>query len=123
MPSRSEHLQAAHNNRILAEQLLLSPDGLPWAPVLGFYSALHMLDAYLAILDMHPTSHVSRRTMVQRNPMLQLILVDYRELEKLSREARYDLRPFTPEEARSLLDGELRRVTAAITALLQPANP
>jgi hypothetical protein len=123
MPRREDHLSAARANEQLAAELLTSPSGLAWSPVLAFYAGLHLVDAYLALRNIHPQNHGSRRAQLDRDPDLRAIRNDYRLLERRSREARYDLIVFTPHEARALLDGELQRITVAIRSILDSTNP
>ena len=123
MPQLGEHLRAAQANQELASVLTSLPGGISWSPVVSFYAALHLVDAYLATLGVHPVSHVARRAVIRRTESLEPVLDDYRTLEALSREARYDLRQFSQAEASSLMTGELARVSDAIRSLLGPGIP
>jgi hypothetical protein len=117
MPDRGSHLQAARDNEALALELLDHDLGLAWAPVLGFYSALNLIDAYLATVDVHPRSHVLRRARISQESALR-IARDYLDLELCSQQARYKLLTFTRPEVRAILDGPLTRIREAISFLL-----
>ena len=123
MPQLEAHLQASEANAYLARELITLQGGLAWSPVLAFYSALHQVDTYLALSNVHPTSHVARRSLLRETAGLLTIFDDYRLLETLSRDARYDLRTFTSREATDLIEGELARITATVAALIRAANP
>jgi hypothetical protein len=122
MPEGDRHLQAAQDNEALANDLVDRRTGRSWSPVLCFYSALHWVDAYLATLEIHPSTHAARRAFISRVPGLESIADDYQRLESRSREARYELTQFTREEAFLLLQNELRRIREVIQALLGPPN-
>ena len=117
MPSEAAHRRAAEVNEDLAADLLASrPE---WAVVVTFYSALHLVDTFLARSGIHPTSHTDRERLIART-QLRPIYAEYRRLNTRSREARYDLRSFTAREARALLTGELAGIKAHVAGLLQP---
>ena len=122
MPRLEDHLGAAQINRELAFDLTTQPRGISWAPVVGFYAALHLVDAFLASGGIHPATHVIRRAVMRESRELQILLEDYRTLEALSRESRYELRRFSETDARELLDGELGRISKAIHDLLDQAG-
>jgi hypothetical protein len=118
MPRLEAHLRASQENQDLAATLISTPGGVSWAPVVAFYAALHLVDAYLATIGVHPMSHVERRAAIRQTRVLAPILRDYRILEAMSRESRYDLRRFSAAEASSLLASELTRVRDGIESLL-----
>jgi hypothetical protein len=115
MPSEASHRRAAEVNESLAANLLASrPE---WAIVVGFYSALHLVDAFLARSSIHPGSHTERERLIALT-QLRPLYTDYRRLDRRSREARYDLRQFSSREARALLTGELATIKARTARLL-----
>jgi hypothetical protein len=115
MPDQDQHIEAAQANEATALSLLDSSPS--WAVVLAFYSALHWVDAYMAMLPLHPKDHTERDHYIQFEP-LRPIYGTYRRLETRSREARYDLRPFTRSEAQTLLNNELARIRDYVRGLL-----
>ena len=95
MPSQAAHRrQAEHNRRFLHTFDLASADYLDWVVTVLFYTALHLIDSYLATHGHHPKSHQERNKYIRRYPYLALIWPDYRFLEHRSRAARYDVVTF-----------------------------
>src|SRR5690606_21992498 len=108
-PEEEEHLAAARKNKVLA-QLILEQEDPSWAAVLAFYSALHLVDAYLARQDIHPRSHEARQGCVARVSALRPLHHAYRKLETRSRWVRYDLRPLPSFEVEHLITEDLARI-------------
>src|SRR4051812_13984154 len=100
MADEKEHLAAAAENKQLGLTLLVSPLSPRWSVVLAFYSALHLVDAYLVRVGYRPRNHEDRRASIQRLRELRPLWEDYRTLDTRSREARYDFKPFTAPQAR-----------------------
>ncbi|MBU0609046.1 MAG: hypothetical protein KKI08_14265 [Armatimonadetes bacterium] len=69
---------------------------LDWEVTALFYAAVHLVDAALAGLSIHPTCHVQKDPAKDpgRNNLVEqryrLVWCDYRGLSELSRRARYD---------------------------------
>ena len=99
MPSTNEHLSKAEHNAWFVNYLGLAC-GLfrDWRVTGQFYSALHLVDAYLAINGCHPPGHHLRGTYIERDPALSSIYADYQELSNLSREARYTNQPLSIQD-------------------------
>jgi uncharacterized protein (UPF0332 family) len=56
--SRPEHIRKAqHNDVFLKNELLAMNDYNDWKVVVIFYSAVHYVDAALAVLNIHPIRH------------------------------------------------------------------
>lgn len=56
-----------------------------------FYAALHYVQAYFASrTGKAPITHDRRASAIQRDPVIAGAYDDYRELEDLSRDARYN---------------------------------
>ena len=126
-----EHLQAARRNRDFARALLgpsvahLSPAPWEWVVVIAFYSAVHYVNAYLwetARID--PSSHGERQARLRREPAIRHCRRRYARLQELGQLARYEP-TFTVSEqdARNLVDGNLRDVEAAVMAALNLPAP
>lgn len=112
MPTVTQHIRAAQSFEQLAESLLnQSPS---WAVVVTFYAALHWVDSFLARSQgIHPVSHSEREAYVRRT-QLRLVFDQYKTLSDHSRHARYDLREFSADEARTLISTELSRIRAYV---------
>src|SRR5436190_1107343 len=118
MPSEQLHLRAARLKEQTGIALSDSPQTCSCAIVLAFYSALHWVDAYLARNLKHPQSHVEREDAIRHSP-LQSIWDQYRTLSDRSEDARYRLKQFTQNQARSLFDAELAAIKSQVTRLLR----
>jgi uncharacterized protein (UPF0332 family) len=121
MPGVNQHLRAAAENRALAESLYLSVHP-GWGAVLAFYSALHLVDAFLATKDVHPESHRDREAAISRVSELRAIYPDYRALQNRSNDVRYRLKRLRSQEVRDLIDHELAAIESLIKRLLGPAT-
>ena len=60
-----------------------------WAVTGLFYAAVHYVMAYLATKGIHPVLHQVRNSHVHRDPFLNPLYIDYRELQNHSEDARY----------------------------------
>lgn len=92
MPSQETHLDQANMNEGFAQFLLgeeSSPAATDWAATALFYAALHLVDAYLANSDHHPTTHKARGNWVAWTSALSSIYASYSALQHQSELARY----------------------------------
>lgn len=87
MPSRDEHLAKAKHNEQAASAL--SPEYRDWSVVAIFYAGLHYIEMQLAVEGSHPTSHDKRDPIIAKHHLLQNIWYSYKNLNVLSRNARY----------------------------------
>jgi hypothetical protein len=95
VPSRADHIARAEENEAFAKSLdQAKPLYVDWGITVLFYSALHYVDAYLAIKPLHPPNHDARDTAIQNNGSLSPIYKDYRRLKDQSRAARYEIPNF-----------------------------
>jgi hypothetical protein len=119
-PTPNDHLVQARANRAHAEWLLtMNPTDQTtrqWARTAAFYSALHAMTAYLLAQGVSVNSHVRREQAITHpaNGVPHHIVRAYRRLEFRSRDARYNLRSFSLQAVRDLLDNELAAVAAFI---------
>ena len=119
-PTPHDHLNQARANRSHAEWLLAtSPSdstALEWAVAAVFYSALHGISAYLLARGFRITSHLARDRVPSnpRNGVPLAVYQAYRDLDDYSRDARYEMHPFTAQEVPDLLDQELVVVAAFV---------
>jgi hypothetical protein len=87
VPTKNEHkAKAIHNERFVAS---LADPYWDWAITGTFYTAVHYVMAYLATKNVHPVLHQVRNSQIHRDPVLNPIYVDYRELQDSSEDARY----------------------------------
>jgi hypothetical protein len=77
-----------------------------WAVVAAFYSAVHILNAYIwEIHQIEPASHRQRSRILASDVVLTFVRSDYRMLEELGWHARYDpTYQVSPERLRHALD-------------------
>jgi len=118
VPSINDHLTQARSNRSHAEWLLASaqadPTALQWMVTAAFYSALHGLTAYLIGRGIVVKNYTARaRALAAPSSGVPYgVQTAYRVLEEASRGGRYELRSFTVQELRGLLDRELAAIAA-----------
>jgi len=119
MPTTNEHISKAIHNSLFSNHLKSSTNEYSdWVVTVYFYTALHLIDAYLATLGKHPPSHHSRDTHIQRVSGLREIYPDYRDLEDLSRDARYTTRVVDQQD---IQDSEVSLI--AIRNHIRPSFP
>jgi hypothetical protein len=96
--SREEHLTKSSQNEAFAKALDTSTVcGVEWAITMKFYAALHYVQAYFASkTGRAPTTHDRRASAIQRDPRILGAYDDYRFLEDLSRDARYNYSNLQP---------------------------
>jgi hypothetical protein len=96
-----QHSDWAERNEQFADSLDLSTNiGVNWAITALFYAALHYVDAYLSSRGKREADHERREWVIQNDPILSEIWQPYRYLKHLSREARYEIAPYTEVEFR-----------------------
>lgn len=118
VPTSNDHLIQARANRDHAEWLLATrpadATARQWAVTATFYSALHGITSYLMRRGIRVSSHLARDRVLSNpgNGVPQSVYDAYRMLDDCSRDARYELYPFTLQDARDLLDYELAAIAA-----------
>jgi hypothetical protein len=85
-------LAKAKKNEAFASGLETSTvTGIEWSITIKFYAALHYVQAYFASKQLGtPITHSHRASAIQRDAVISAVYDDYRELEDLSRDARYN---------------------------------
>lgn len=101
MPTRQEHLAQAEHNEALSQRLEITRY-TDWAVTALFYSALHLIDAYLLALGMDPKDHAERLRQVASAAALRPVWLRYRNLLDWSIDARYECLPFTTGQVQAL---------------------
>lgn len=105
MPKKEEHIDWARHDRNFWTSINL--DSTPftdWAVTGMFYESVHWIEAFLATKSHNSTSHAERKaSIVSHKAELRPIWKDYIQLERDSRNARYDCYKHTAEEVRQLI--------------------
>jgi hypothetical protein len=121
MPETHEHLQQAQHNQALIQQLSGTPYQ-DWVVTVAFYTAAHLIEAWLATKNLHPLGHVVRLQYIRdwwgREPALQSVFRPYRELQTQSEKARYQCLPFSENDVRNLILPLVTEVESEILPLL-----
>ena len=106
--TREEHLTKSAQNEAFEQTIDTSTvAGIEWAITVKFYVALHYVQAYFAAHStITPITHTLRASAIQRDPLIAGAYDDYRDLEDISREARYDFSNLQP--------GHLKFATACL---------
>ena len=61
MPTERSHLRQAEHNRVLIETLdPKDPRFLDWIVTAAFYAAVHFIEAWLAGINQHSSTHTDR---------------------------------------------------------------
>jgi hypothetical protein len=117
MASRQEHVAQAVRNRVVAD--VLANSGFhDWAMTALFYSAVHLVLAYVVQSGGTVTSHGERRSFIHGNPELRSILSAYNELKILSENARYDCHLYSQPEFEETTEAYYRPVESHMRALI-----
>lgn len=100
VPQRPQHLERARQNEKLAERFAKAsnPTCIDWAITLLFYSALHLIDGFLAGKNFHPLNHYERGEEIENNGSLSEIHKDYETLQKMSENARYEIADYSKQD-------------------------
>ena len=98
------------------------PDCLDWSVTCLFYAAVHYVNAYLRKFGIPiPRRHrgdkgePGRLNIVQSDPTLSSIYLEYRHLDDESRDARYELRKISVTDFDKFLLPKLNRISDFIT--------
>src|SRR5690625_2396866 len=91
-----DHTEVALRNLELANWIARPASDRPdqanaWGTVAAFYSAVHIVNAYMwESQRVEPKNHHLRGRFVDRDPLLQTVRSDFRNLVSLGWSARYD---------------------------------
>jgi len=97
--TREEHLTKSRKNEEFVNLIDTSTTvGIEWAITVKFYAALHYVQAYFASKGGAnvPGTHSRRASAIEKDPFIAGAYDDYRELQDISREARYDFSNLQP---------------------------
>jgi hypothetical protein len=106
MPDNVEHLKKAEHNEAFFNSLEIDKTPyLDWLVNGIFYSAIHYIEAYLAIENKHSESHSARNIFIEEDPNLgrRFFRDLYRALRDDCYGGRYLMRVFTPDEIKKYL--------------------
>jgi hypothetical protein len=130
MPTDAEHQAKYQDNRnTLNAHGGMAATSEPWAAVIAFYAALHLVERLAAQANIHHRRHVgrgSRRQYLAGHAQHRQILADYMALYSASMLARYDsLGTFQAAFPAGtvqpqLINGCLARIDGYVTAALAP---
>jgi hypothetical protein len=117
VPDLAKHCKQASNNKILSTKLPAIPGSDDWAVTVLFYVAVHYVEAYFSLQNQHYQMHGSRETAIRRDPRINAIFTDYREMYEYSRTARYDCPEFD-DAAIEAVQKRLKNIEGIILPLL-----
>jgi hypothetical protein len=126
MSTQKDHIdKARHNEQFFSSLDIETTSFLDWVVTGIFYSALQYLDSYLANHGEHPDKHFDRINLIWAKPDLgRSFFRLYRPLEDDSRDGRYRMRTFTPDEVRNdiipLLEGIKRHLRHYVPQIVSP---
>ncbi len=88
-----KHVEQWKHNRRFAKTI----DGQfrDWQINVIFYTALHLIDAALATVDLSVADHTDRNNHVRTNEFFSSVRTQYLDLYRISRITRYDAEPDT----------------------------
>ena len=90
MPTEQAHsIQALHNERFVGSLDVDSTPYLDWVVTGAFYTAVHLIEKFLARHGSHPESHQHRCNAMSRIEPLKSVFQDYRDLYTESERCRY----------------------------------
>lgn len=93
MPKSAEHEQQAEKNEELSEELLNEySDYDDWVITTRFYTAIHFIESELTKRGYNSGTHRERKENIKDSNLPDNIMVykEYRNLEDLSRDTRYE---------------------------------
>lgn len=114
-----QHLDKAAVNERLSDELEQLPNGyLEWQIITAFYSAVHLVQAYLrAKTNTYPQTHEERDRLIQATVGLRPIYRPYQELKSQAVTARYTCLPtneYDVDQAREQLEIIKRHVASLL---------
>lgn len=124
MSTVAEHIERAKRNQRFAEYFDLDKTEFrDWVVTGYFYSALHWVDAYLVRENKKTDDgHSFRNTQINTDKVLTPISRPYRKLYSYSRNVRYDLIDFSPQQIRQDVTPKLNQIRAYLERLLTHPN-
>lgn len=118
--TRKQHLeQASHNEKFFHTLRADHDEFSDWIVSGIFYSALHLMDAFLTTRNvLYVAAHYERNSKIQKH-CPEHIYGAYRRLLDQSRLARYEFKRFSPSQLDRLLTGPFTRVKEFVVGELK----
>lgn len=102
MATEKEHIKKAiYNEKFYKDIVNKYPD---WAVTGIFYSALHLIESFLAKKNIHPEDHKTRLSFIGKVKELKPVFPYYRFLYDCSVNARYKMYNFSTKEVNSIYE-------------------
>jgi hypothetical protein len=125
MATVKEHVAQWQHNRKFAAQI--DREFVDWQVIAIFYTALHIVDAALANLNVQVSDHTKRNQEITTNAALATIKYKYMNLYRICRVTRYDADPtsWLPKKYNSvndLVEDLLRPIENYLFALIQKSG-
>jgi uncharacterized protein (UPF0332 family) len=108
LPTAKEHREQAEHNEFFVSEL--DNPFWDWAVAGTFYAALHYVDGFLMLSGIDPPRHSDRNSIIESNPTLSKIWLEYKQLYNDSKLARYEIHKFTQEDVRLLRDSYFKPI-------------
>lgn len=90
MPNKNKHIAVARDNeRLASQQNLDSAPARGWTATMSFYAALHYVEAFFSLSNVHSADHRTRDSNLCRFAETLNIYDDFCELKNISTGARY----------------------------------
>jgi hypothetical protein len=112
-----QHRAQFEHNAAVATKLADSGDH-DWAVTALFYAALHLCQVYLLRNALSAESHRQRERQILASSELRPILDQYKALRTHSEHARYECRPFSPDEFAAIHRGSFATVIEHLHSVL-----
>jgi hypothetical protein len=120
LPTLKEHYKkSGYNEKFFDDVKHEYPD---WAITGLFYAALHLMEAFLAVKDIHVEDHKERVNYIGRLSELKPLYQYYRALYDYSVNARYKMHSFTPESINKSYEDFFIPIKDSITKQLKKAG-
>jgi uncharacterized protein (UPF0332 family) len=116
LPTAKEHREQAEHNEFFVSEL--ENPFWDWAVTGTFYAALHYVQGFLILSGRDPDKHSDRNFIIQNDPILSKIWLEYRQLYNDSKLARYKIQKFTQEDVRLLRDNDFKTVKDYLVPML-----
>ena len=115
MPNEDAHSrQAAHNRRFIDFLKIGETDYVDWVVTAIFYTAVHLVEGFLAPHGSHPTSHSVRCNAMSRFESLKPVYKDYMELHHQSERSRYHCVEFDRTHVKTRLLAKLAPIESRL---------
>jgi hypothetical protein len=99
VPNKASHVAVARDNETLISELNLdSPAARGWAATIAFYAALHYVEAFFSLSNVHSADHRTRDSNLCRFSETLKVYDPFCELKNISTNARYMARYPTKNE-------------------------